>query len=67
MTPECTTTEKAAKYDSLMPLLEAMFREFQDLSKKKPDAALNPRKVEIVNRLLKDVISVSEKSQPALP
>lgn len=50
-----TTAEKAAKHDDLMPLLKAMFREFQDLSKKKPDGALNKRKVEIVNRLLCEV------------
>jgi len=29
-----STTEKGDKYDTLMPLLEAMFREFQDLAKK---------------------------------
>ena len=43
---------------SLMPLLEAMFREFQDASKKKPDAVLNKKKVEIVNRLLVDVFTI---------
>lgn len=43
-----------------MPLLSAMFREFQDLSKKKPDGALNKRKVEIVNRLLRDVLQLVE-------
>jgi hypothetical protein len=60
MTSEATTTEKAARYDTLMPLLQAMFREFQDLAKKKPDGNLSKRKVEIVNRLLKDLISVLE-------
>ncbi len=55
-----TTAEKAAKHDDLMPLLKAMFREFQDLSKKKPDGALNKRKVEIVNRLLHDVLEILE-------
>ncbi len=53
-----TTEEKAAKHDDLMPLLAAMFREFQEASKKKPEAALNKRKVEIVNRLLQDVLSI---------
>ena len=38
-----------------MPLLNSMFREFQELSKKKPDGALNKRKVEIVNRLLRGI------------
>ncbi len=39
-----TTKEKGSKHDDLMPLLVAMFREFQEASKKKPDAALNKRK-----------------------
>ena len=52
------TMDKGARHDSLMPLLEAMFREFQDASKKKADAAINKRKVEIVNRLLVDVYKI---------
>jgi hypothetical protein len=55
-----STSEKGDRYDTLMPLLEAMFREFQDLTKKKPDGVLSKRKVEVVNRLLKDVIGVLE-------
>ena len=53
-----TTTEKVAKHVDLTPLLEAMFEEFQELSKKKPDGALNKRKVEIANRLLRDVLEI---------
>jgi hypothetical protein len=41
-----------------MPLLEAMFRDFQDLSKKKPDGVLNKSKVKIANRLLTDVLGL---------
>src|SRR5450759_3950612 len=63
---DITTGEKAAKHDDLMPLLAAMFREFQDASKKKPDAVLNKRKVEIVNRLLRGVHSVVE-GEPTSP
>jgi hypothetical protein len=55
-----TTIDKSLKHDDLMPLLAAMFREFQDASKKKPDGVLNKRKVEIVNRLLQDVFTVVE-------
>lgn len=55
-----TTAEKGEKYDSLMPLLEAMFREFQDAAKEKPDGLLNKRKVKIVNRLLRDIMSILE-------
>lgn len=50
-----TTRDKAEKYDNLMPLLQSMSREFQELSKKKPDGFINKRKVEIVNRLLRDI------------
>ena len=50
-----TTAEKANKHDDLMPLIESMYHEFQELSKKKPDGVLNKRKVEIVNRLLRDI------------
>src|SRR6202011_6159401 len=53
-----TTAEKGTQHDELTPLLEAMFREFQELSKKKPEAALNKRKVEIANRLLTDVLDL---------
>ena len=55
-----TTAEKTEKHDNLMPLLNSMFREFQELSKKKPDGALNKRKVEIVNRLLRDIHGILE-------
>ena len=54
--------DKGASYDNLMPLLEAMFREFQDASKKKPDAAINTRKVQIVNRLLVGVYNTNPLS-----
>lgn len=55
-----TTIERAAKHDALLPLVRAMFREFQDLSKKKPDGVLNKRKAEIVNRLMREVIEIVE-------
>ena len=52
---DSTTAEKAEKHDDLMPLINSMYHEFQELSKKKPDGVLNKRKVEIVNRLLRDI------------
>jgi hypothetical protein len=55
-----TTIDKGDKHDNLTPLLKAMYDEFQELSKKKPDAALSKRKVQIVNRLLKDVLDLLE-------
>lgn len=53
-----TTAEHARQCDALLPLLTAMFNEFKELSKKKPEAILTKRKVELVNRLLKDVIAI---------
>ncbi len=50
--------KNAEAHDALMPLLRAMFRDFQDLSKKKPDGVLNKQKMLAVNRLMTDVISI---------
>jgi hypothetical protein len=63
-----TTTERAAKHDSLMPLLSAMFREFQEFAKKKPEGVLSKNKVKIVNRLLTDILTIvqDEPSRPFL-
>ncbi|MGG5812396.1 hypothetical protein [Falsiroseomonas sp. CW058] len=52
--------DNAAKHELITPLIEAMFKEFQDAARKKPDAALNKRKVEIVNRVLRDVLEILE-------
>ena len=43
-----------------------MFIEFKELSKRKPDAALTKAKVDLVNRLLKDILSILE-SEPTRP
>lgn len=63
-----TTAERAAKHDSLMPLLTAMFREFQEFTKKKPEGVLSKNKVKIVNRLLTDILTIvqDEASRPFL-
>ena len=53
-----TTTEKAHTHDTVMPLLEAMYSEFKELSKKKPDAAVSKSKIKIVNRLLDKICNV---------
>ncbi|SEK88949.1 hypothetical protein [Nitrosovibrio tenuis] len=50
--PLVTTTQKVKTYDTTMPLLDSMYQEFKELSKKKPDAAVNKNKITIVNRLL---------------
>jgi len=61
-----TTKAKAEIHDVTTPLLTAMFEEFKELSKKKPDGAVSKSKIKIVNRLLdkcrevlKDEISIN--------
>jgi hypothetical protein len=53
-----TTSKKASTHDVMTPLLAAMFEEFKDLAKKKPDAAVNKNKLVIANRLLNRVREV---------
>jgi len=55
-----TTQEKAHIHDTTMPLLEAMYSEFKELSKKKPDSAVSKSKIKITNRLLEKVRKVLE-------
>ena len=50
-----TTDDKAQTHDNMMPLLKAMYAEFKEISKKKPDSAVNKNKIKIVNRLLEKV------------
>ena len=50
-----TTQEKVSAYETTMPLLKAMYSEFKELSKKKPDAAVSKSKIKITNRLLERV------------
>jgi hypothetical protein len=54
-----TTKEKVEIYEAIAPLLEAMFTEFKEFSKRKPEGVVNKNKIKIVNRLLvkfKDVL-----------
>jgi len=59
-----TTFDKAATHNTTMPLLQAMYSEFKELSKKKPDAAVSKSKIHIVNRLLEKirVVLIDEES-----
>ena len=50
-----TTKTKADQFDLICPLLKAMFKEFQELSKKKPEGQVGKMKVQMVNRLLKPI------------
>lgn len=59
-----TTQVKAETHDITTPLLKAMYSEFKELSKKKPDSAVSKNKIKIVNRLLEKVrvVLADEKS-----
>lgn len=46
---------QADLYEITHPLLEAMYKEMQELSKRKPEATLSAAKVKILNRLLNDL------------
>src|SRR5437667_3753596 len=52
------TFEQANLYDATRPLLDALYAEMQELSKKKPEATLSESKVKLINRLLEDVRKV---------
>ena len=53
-----TTKQKVEEYEVLMPLLQAMFREFTEFAKKKPDGVLSKSRLRVVNRLLSAVYAV---------
>lgn len=57
-----TTQEKAQNHNTTMPLLLAMYAEFKELSKKKPDTAVSKSKIKIANRLLEKVRTVLKDS-----
>lgn len=50
-----TTIDKVKVYETTAPLLNAMYEEVRELSKKKPDATLSSQKVVMINRLLTDI------------
>lgn len=50
-----TTAIKVSLYETIDPLLGALYDEIQILSKKKPEATLNANKVKLINRLLEDM------------
>jgi hypothetical protein len=47
-----TSIEKTQLYEVTRPLLDAMYVEFKELSKKKPEGVVSKAKIKIINRLL---------------
>lgn len=58
-----TSQDKAKTHDTTTPLLKAMYFEFKEISKKKPDLAISKGKIKIVNRLLEKVKIVLEDEE----
>jgi hypothetical protein len=52
------TQKQATDYGVLNPLLVAMYDEFQELSKKKPQDVVSKGKVKLVNRMLTPVLEL---------
>lgn len=52
------TKAQAEQFDMLFPILDAVFNEIKELSKKKQDGALNELKVKMTNRILSKVKSI---------
>ena len=57
---ECTTDEKAKRYEILSPALDGVYKEVKELSKKKQDDVLNKLKVTMVNRILGQIKELLE-------
>ncbi|MBV8256062.1 MAG: hypothetical protein JO154_25930 [Chitinophaga sp.] len=52
------TKAQAEQFDMLFPILESVFNEIKELSKKKQDGALNEIKVKMTNRILTKVKAI---------
>jgi hypothetical protein len=52
------TKAQAEQFDMLFPILNSVFSELKELSKKKQDGALNELKVKMTNRILAEVKNI---------
>ena len=53
--PNLPTEAQAAKFDMLSPMMDSLHQEMREFSKKKQDGIVNPLKVKMINRLLRDI------------
>jgi hypothetical protein len=58
VTSNAPTKVQAEQFYMLFPILEAVFNEIKELSKKKQDGALNEIKVKMTNRILAKVKAI---------
>ncbi|CAL2055570.1 hypothetical protein [Tenacibaculum sp. 190524A05c] len=56
--PEKPTKADVEQFDMLHPVLESIYLEFKELSKKKQDGLLNKLKVKITNKILSKVKTI---------
>lgn len=49
------TQHEVEQYKLLDPLINGVYEEFKELSKKKPEAVLNMYKVKVINRILEPI------------
>lgn len=55
VTSGLTSKEKANNHELLSPMLDSVYNEIKELSKKKQDDTLNKLKVRMINRILEQV------------
>lgn len=60
-----TTQEAVSQYELLSPLLTGIYKEIQELSKKKPDTPLNTFKVKSINRVLEPIKEILKDEETA--
>ena len=58
-----TTIGKVNDFNTTMPLLQSMYNEFKEFSKKKPEAVVSKNKILIVNRLLVKIRTIIEDQE----
>lgn len=56
--PTRPTKEQVAKYAMLSPMLDSALDEMREFSKKKQDGVVNKTKIDLLNRLLRDLKKV---------
>lgn len=57
-----TTSDKVDRWRITAPLLTAMYKEFQEFSRKKPEGVISKSKIKITNRLLEECRQVLQSS-----
>lgn len=61
METNVVTAEQVKQFKLLDPLLDSLYREFQELSKKKASEPVSKSKVKIVNRVLQPILALLQE------